>query len=201
MRPELWMDSENGGLDPQVHSPLEFAFLAVKDDKIVDRCAITLRIEPLVVTQEALKINKVDLCKSGWTTKEQAILDYKRFMTKNFGRPTKETMPFFCGHNTFYDRPFLQKIVGDFDFAYYHRIDTMVFANVLRAEGMLPGIENLKLETISTFLRLAPPERFHDALCDVEQTYKVYRMLRRLMKGEALESIRAEGAPQAELFL
>lgn len=212
MRSQLWMDSENGGLDPEVHSPLEFAFLAVKEGKIVDRLKLTIRAETMVVTFKALQVNKQDLLKDGYTLAEAKAL-YLDWMNKNFYtvhnknsnggpghyqviRPNKDNMPFFCGHNTRYDRPFLQKLVGEFDYVYYHTIDTMMFANILLNEGLLPEIENLKLETISNYLMLPPPERFHDALMDVEQTFKVYQDLRRIMRGEPLFDIRARNQEQ-----
>lgn len=215
-RGELWMDSENGGLDPKIHTPLEFAFLAVINNKIADRLMITIRPETMVVTGAALEVNKQDLSKGGLSLEATKKL-YLSFMNRNFysrtlkakngipeqiifDRPNKETMPFFCGHNTAYDRPFLQAVVGEFDYCYYHRIDTMLFSNILFSEGLLPGLENMKLETISNYLALPPPPRFHDALMDVEQTFRVYQCLKQIMRGKSLAEIRETNVIQLSFF-
>jgi len=205
------MDSENGGLDPRDHSPLEFAFLAVKDGKIVDELQMSLRFEPLVVTQEALRINRVDLLSKGLTRREDAKAVYYNWMNKNFftrtikrpdgsiqnivDRPSKETMPLFCGHNTAYDRPFLHAMLNsEYDMCYYHRIDTMVLAEMLREMGMLPGIENLKLPTLCKYAKLVESiDEFHGAIYDIRNTYKLYTWIKQMFAGAALATWKENG--------
>lgn len=209
MRPQLWMDSENGGLDPNVHSPLQFAFLAVKEGVVVDELEMQLRIPPLVVTPEALKINKVDLLIDGAiVTREAAKKLYYWWMNKNFftesingkpvvQKPSKETMPNFCGHNTAYDRRFLWALLeSDYDMAYYHRIDTMVLGEVMREMGLYPGIENLKLGTLCAWhgdqVTDDSIHGFHNAVFDVRKTYWLYGEMKKLLAKGYME--KAEGA-------
>ena len=215
MRPQLWMDSENGGLDPKVHSPLEFAFLAVKNGKIVDTLELSLRIAPLVVTQEALSVNKINIAEFSPTQifdRKMATLKYREFMNKNFytkflggravfDKPSKENMPLFCGHNTGYDRPFLQALLeSDFDMCYYHRIDTMMLVSALREAGKLPGLENAKLETVCGYFCMPKPTMFHNAMADVKETYSLWKILLRVMNGETVDSIRRQMEAQPTLF-
>lgn len=214
-RPELWMDSENGGLDAKVHSPLQFAFLAVKNNVIVDRLKLEIRQEPFVLTIEAMKTNKIDITTPGLSFK-QAKEKYEQFMTRNFfsvvidrgtknerlgyDRPNRDNMPFFCGHNTFYDRPFLHRVLGtDFDFCYYHRLDTMVLANSLKAFGKLPGLSNGRLETLSDYFGF-PKLDAHDAMRDIERTREIFVCLGELMNGKSVDQIRREMEIQPSLF-
>lgn len=205
MRPEVWVDFETGGVKPWVHSPLSIGAIAVVNGKIVDEFYRNIRIEPLVVTADALKTNKLDLTIPGIATKEEFKKQWNGFMNKNFYeygrvRPNKDNMPFFCGQNTVFDRPFLHELLEtDFDLAYYHRIDTMIFANILRSEGLLPGVPDLKLETMSNYFRLPVPEMFHNSLCDIKQTYLVYKCLKRVMRGVSVDTIRGEMVDQPTL--
>lgn len=212
MRPQAWFDTETGGLDPSF-SLLQLAVLAVHNGKIVDRLNMQLRIEPLVVTAKAMETNKIDLGKTDgvFTDIEIARGTYRAFMNRNFFykweagrwvnvRPSKDNMPLFCGHNTFFDRPFMKKFMGsDFDFCYYHRVDTMVLASTLKDAGLLPDLENCKLETLAAYFNLPKPERFHDALCDVEQTFMLYKCLQELIRGRTLDDVRRSVATQPAL--
>lgn len=201
------MDSENGGLDPNVHSPLEFAFLAVKEGFVVDELELSLRIEPLVVTTEALRVNKVNLLVDDViVSRAEAKKIYYWWMNKNFfttttadgkrvvQKPSKETMPNFCGHNTAYDRRFLWALLeSEYDMAYYHRIDTMVLAEVLREMGLLPGIENLKLGTLCTFFGdTGDSTNFHNAMFDIKKNFWLYGKMKELLAKGYME--KAAGA-------
>lgn len=189
-RPICFIDFETGGTDVTIHSPLEMGVVAVVNDEVVDKLRMILRVSPLVVEQEAIRINKSDLLEEGVTEYSQAATIYRNFMIKNFykingvfQKPNKDNMPFFGGHNTQFDRPFLCKIMNsDFDYCYYHVIDTMVIANMMRDAGRLPGVENMKLETLSKYFNLPAPARFHDASEDAMQTFHLYKALKGLLK-------------------
>lgn len=204
-RSEVWVDFETGGVKHWIHSPLSIGAIAVINGKIVDEFYHNIRIEPLVVTPDALRTNKIDLTHPGISTKEEFKKLWMGFMNKNFYnygkvRPNKENMPYFCGQNTVFDRPFLWELLEtDFDYAYYHRIDTMIFANILRSEGKLDDITDLKLETMSGYFHLPAPEMFHNSLCDIKQTYQVYQCLLRIMRGESIDQIRKSVEAQPSL--
>lgn len=195
-RDMLGVDGEMGGLQVGTHSLLQLGIIAIKDNKIVDELDLQLRIEPLVVTQEALRVNKIDILSPGITTAKEAKEIYMKFMNKNFYskitskgyeyvKPNKDNMPLFFGHNVMFDRPWLKALVGDFDYCYYHSVCTMVLAETMRDAGKLPGIENLKLETLCTYLKVPKPENnelFHNALVDIKQTFLLYQRLKEFIK-------------------
>jgi hypothetical protein len=112
-------------------------------------------------------------------------------------KPDKHNMPLFCGQNTFFDRPWLQRIMGsDFDYCYYHRIDTMVLANTLQDIGILERGADLKLESLCNLLGVEKPEgEYHSALVDVKQTFKCYQAMKKLILNTS-QSLKPETVQQ-----
>lgn len=204
-RHKLWVDFETGGVEAH-HSPLSFAMIATdENDKVFGEWYTEIRELPLVIEPEALKINKIDITKPG--------LNFAQFKKEYFTRinrwfyggsnftsngvfpkikPDKNNMPLFGGHNTFFDRPILHRILGNtYDGAYYHRIDTMVFANVLKDIGLLPVTENLKLESICKAFKLFPEkgEEMHNSLTDIKMTHLAYMKMKSLINQGTLNAL------------
>lgn len=198
MRAVLWQDFETGGLDVLTHSPLSFAMMATRGDEILGEWECQIRQEPLVVTQEALKLTKIDLCEDG--------LSFDLFKKNYFHRvndwfyggsqngsvypkikPSKENMPYYGGQNTFFDRPWLHRILGStYDGCYYHRRDLMVVADIMREAGLLK-CDDVKLASIAQALGVEPEGEFHSALTDVKVTFKCFQKIRGLIMGLANE--------------
>ncbi len=204
MRKELWIDFETGGVNPMFHSPLSCAMLAVENFRVVDEWYGQIRQPPFNVTEEAMQINKLNLDHAG-VTFDQFHNIYFKFINKNFYggtnweasgkkflrpniKPSKENMPFFCGHNTHFDRQVLQQILGGtpdnnvYDGVYYHRIDTMIAANNLMRLGILPRTENLKLETLCKYLGVVADGELHNALTDIKVTQQCDLRMSNIMK-------------------
>jgi len=206
MRPQLWIDFETGGIDTYTSSPLSCAMLAVRDGEIVGQWYEQIRQEPFVVTQEAMEINKLNLQDPGLDF-AAFKKSYYEFINRHFYGGTdwgncgkgyypskikacKANMPLFCGHNTFFDRAVLQQCLGGtptksvYDGIYYHRLDTMVLANMLQDVGIVIAGKNLKLETICTSLGVEPEQgEFHNALTDIKMTFKAYQKMKLIIKG------------------
>lgn len=187
MRPCCWIDFETGGLDSAVHSPLSFGMLATMGDEIFGEWYVQIRQEPLVVTAGALKINKIDITMPGLSYAEFKYEYFARINQWFYGgsdaasqpvnKPGALNMPFFCGQNTFFDRPFLQKILGsNYDGIYYHRKDLMVLANAL-SDAKVIKFENMKLETIAKTLGIEPEGELHNAIVDIKLTFKCWNRL------------------------
>lgn len=192
MRPVLWQDFETGGLDEKVHSPLSFAMMATRGDEIIGEWECNIRQDPLVVTQEALRVNKIDLCEDG--------LSFDLFKKNYFHRvndwfyggsngqstypnikPNKDNMPYYGGQNTFFDRPWLHRILGtSYDGCYYHRRDLMVLADPLRELGFIK-CDDLKLASICKALGVEAEGEFHSALTDVKATFKCWLKLQKIL--------------------
>jgi len=198
MRKQMWCDFETGGLEVDIHSPLTFAMMITEGDDILHEWECNIRQAPLVYTEEALAINKIDIREPGLDFESFRLAFSKRMCEHVYGgikylrqdgcyvgniKPDKDNMPLFCGQNTFFDRPWLKRILGsDFDYCYYHRIDTMVLANTLQDVGILARGENLKLESLCNLLGVSKPEgEYHSALVDVRQTFKCYQAMKILI--------------------
>lgn len=202
---KLWVDFETGGVEAH-HSPLSFAMIATdENDKIFGEWYTEIRETPLVIEPEALKINKIDITKPGLTFaqfKKEYFTRVNRWFYggSNFTsngvfpkiKPDKLNMPLFCGHNTFFDRPILHRILGStYDGAYYHRIDTMIFANILKEIGLLPVTENLKLESICKAFGIKPGEgeEMHNSLTDIKMSNQAYVEMKKLINKIAVKEI------------
>lgn len=205
MRAQLWCDFETGGVETFNHSPLSCALIAVKDGKIIGEWYTQIRQTPFVVTEEAMKINKLNLDDPGLTYQEFRKEYFRRVnhwfyggtnwknSGKNFypsnNRANKNNMPLFCGHNTTFDKQVLQRILGGspttnvFDGVYYHRLDTMILANMLVDCSILPLPENFRLETLCKVLDVEPEENgeFHNALVDLKMTLKAYIKMKNIL--------------------
>jgi DNA polymerase III subunit epsilon len=124
----LFIDTETGGLNPIQHSLLSLALVVWQDMKIMDSIEILINDGKLNATEEALKINKIDLSvhKKNSLKPERAINKIQTFIEKNF--PSKEKIT-LAGHNVNFDvnflRFFLQENKEDFSKYFSHRfVDT-----------------------------------------------------------------------------
>jgi len=210
-RPMLWTDFETGGVE-DYHSPLSFAMIATIGDRTYGEWYTEIRQTPLVIEPEALKINKIDILKEGLNF-EQFKKEYFTRINKWFyggsnftssgvfpkTKPDKNNMPLFCGHNTFFDRPILHRILGStYDGAYYHRIDTMVLANALKDVGIIGQTENLKLETLANYFGVKPEGELHNALTDVKVTFQVYRKMKELLSKSVINTLVKDALNESE---
>jgi len=191
-RAKFWCDFETGGLDVAIHSPLQFACVAEVDGKIVGEWNVSIRELPLVVTDEAMALTGIDLAAPGLSFNEFRREYWDRINRWFYGgttawgeariRANKNNMPLFCGQNTFFDRPWLQKILGStWDGIYYHRIDTMVLANTLCDLGLLKKDPDLKLGSLCKNLGVKVDAAMHDALVDVKATRACYEKMKELI--------------------
>lgn len=208
-RSQLWIDFETGGIETYRSSPLSCAMLGVVDGVEVGWMYVQIRQAPFHITEEAMKINKLDLETPGLSFEEFRKVYFKFINQWFYGgtdwsragkgfypgniKANKDNMPLFCGHNTFFDRQVLQQCLGGlpdvskYDGIYYHRIDTMVLANTLQDCGILAKGENLKLETVCKILEVeSEPGEFHNALTDIKMTFKAYQKMKKIImqKGE-----------------
>ena len=183
----LWNDFETGGTDPLIHSPLSFAMIATDGDQVIGEWYTEIRELPLVLTPQALAINKIDIHKDGISFnlfREEYFNKIRTWFYKG-QKPSKENMPFYGGHNTAFDRPILKRIVcspnSSFDGCYYHHIDTMSMAVPLNAAGVIK-VSDYKLETLAKYFDIVPKEDLHNALTDVRLTMKIYQEMKNLLR-------------------
>lgn len=185
----LWVDFETGGVDVNLHSPLSFAMIAVEDEKIIGEWYTEIRDSPLIIEPGALKINKIDLLKDGINHTTFRSIYYK-YMNEWFfknQKASKSNMPLFCGHNTRFDRPWLQRLVCDkgstFDGCYYHTIDTMQLAFMLNNFRVIKTAD-MKLETVANYFDVKPQGELHNALTDIKVTFQIYCEMKNLIQSK-----------------
>ena len=196
MKPELWLDFETGGTDPMVHSPLSFAMAGFDEQgQELGSWDVQIRIQPLVVEQEALKINKIDPSTPGLGLEEFKNGYFRRVNEWFYGgnkpdrtepmiRPYKDIMPLVCGHNTSgFDNLMLKRLLGDWVAAITQGVDTMVLASTLRQWGVIDP-ENLKLGTLLAYFEISPIEGvLHTALTDIRGCKRLEQTLKGLFNG------------------
>jgi hypothetical protein len=196
MRKILWQDFETGGVEPWTHSKLSFAMIATKGFDVIGEWYTQIRQPPFNVTEEGMAINKLNLSDAGLTHAHFKTEYFKRVNDWFYGgtdfsrangswlpgniKADKENMPFYGGHNTWFDRQCLHHILGGtpfksvFDGAYYHRVDTMVLGSSFQAVGLLDPAQPMKLENLCAMLGLKPVGELHNALVDLQMTVACY---------------------------
>ena len=187
---KLFIDTETGGLDPQVHSLLTIGLCAVNEDgKIIDYLQVGIKHDTYVVSSQALSVNNINLCSLN-TTKADAFKMINNFINCYF----KSSKIQIAGHNVNFDIGFLKHFWNEnikeipeyldpkeynkvFD---YHYTDTMQIAQFLKDCGVLK-IKNVKLATLCEELGIVN-QNAHTALSDAMATVEVYNKMMKLIK-------------------
>lgn len=167
-----WNDFETGGLDSQVHSPLSFGMVIAEHGpkgqaRVIHTWETQIRQEPIVTTPGALAVNKIDPKTPGIT--------FAKFQTEYLGLIGKYNRPMCAGHNVAFDRPWLKRIMSPLDDQlHYHSVCTMVLANTLKVSGLMPDLENMKLETLVKYFGITRRGEAHGALSDAFAAMDVF---------------------------
>lgn len=137
----LFIDTETGGLDPDKHSLLSVGMVIWKDMKVIDSQEILINDGVLVVTKEALSINKIDLEKHRQSAvlKDEAMNQILSFLERHFPGQEKITL---AGHNVHFDVSFLKTFFSannkNFSDFFSHRlIDTSSILHYLYLSGKI----------------------------------------------------------------
>ena len=98
----LFIDTETGGLDPELYSLLSIGLVVWSDFDILDSTEILIYQEPINVNDQALEINQINLeeHKSKALNSNTAMKMLKSFISNNFNPINKITL---AGHNLTFD--------------------------------------------------------------------------------------------------
>ncbi|TGE23915.1 3'-5' exonuclease [Hymenobacter aquaticus] len=137
----LFLDTETGGLDPEINSLLSVGFIVWQEGKILDGIEILINDEVLNVSEYALKINKINIAdhrKNAFKSVD-AINKINEFISKHFSKTHHVTL---AGHNVGFDVSFLRKFYEinkiSFKDRFSHRyIDTSSIIKFLYLSGVL----------------------------------------------------------------
>lgn len=186
----LFIDVETGGIDPNVHSLLTIGLVVADKDRIIDRVEVGIKHNTFVVTQEAMKINNIDL-KELETSPQDAFIIINNFLKRNFDGKIK-----LGGHNIGFDvsffKPFYDIMREEFKAKNpsldiptwkqsfdYHYVDTSVIATYLKECGKLK-VSSVSLGSLIEYFGLKAESR-HTAMEDAVMTALVYHCLTKLI--------------------
>ena len=183
----LIVDTETGGLDPQKHSLLEIAVVVWEDGKILDTFQRYVKEPIFCVTEEAMKINKINLTDVLTLGNIPSEITYRirSFIYRNFGLEMK---PKIVAHNAPFDIAFIKRLYlpefqsssnpNTFEKTFHYRsICTMSIAEFLMLSGKLP-LEDIGLSKLLNYFKIdIVPERRHTALGDALATAELFTKL------------------------
>ena len=195
-------DVETGGLDPYKHSLLSVAFCIVDTDSntISNELSITIKEDPLILTEGAMKVNNMTLAEIyrdgisplSWTQRSEGAQQLSLQSATSPGNASQRVCEYLrankgaslLGHNVSFDYGFLcNRLEGVKDILPYRTVDTSSIARFLYTAGVFDkDISNSK----ALFDHFGiPKEGRHTALCDCMNTAKVYLKMMDLIKHNA----------------
>ncbi|MEW5819222.1 MAG: 3'-5' exonuclease [Cyanobacteriota bacterium] len=180
----LFIDTETGGIDPNIHSILSIGLVSWTDGLIDDETEILINEDQIIATKEALSINNIDIesHKKIAINCLDAVKQIENFCIKNFSNEDKITL---AGHNICFDVGFLkrlyQKANTEILATFSHRyIDTASILKYLYVSKILP--EDLSAsDTAFEYFNIKISKR-HSALEDAKATALLFNELIKLLK-------------------
>lgn len=180
------LDTESGGLDPQVHSLLSVGAVVWEDGRILDETEILVLEDPIIVTAKALEVNRINLVEHAkvalppWKALSNLRLD---FHAKHFC----DTQAVIVAHNAEHDVGFMRRLfrLGDperrhepYDAHFSHRkLDTAGILRYLHLVGRVPESAISSDGWIEHFGIKVPREERHTALGDARATAQLLTKL------------------------
>lgn len=181
---KLFLDTETGGTNEQIHSLLTVGMALVNDDfSTKAEFYGHLDLDSYNVTKKALELNKIDLVNIGnegyGYSKLEMINTIKQFLINN-----KAELPItVIGHNVDFDLRFLRKLFIDceidnefYNIFSYRKIDT---STLLQTVSILkPKCNISSLDSAIKFFNVEfDKNKRHNALEDVKVTIQIYKNL------------------------
>lgn len=189
--PILVLDTETGGLNPKEHSLLTVAGIAwTPDRQPAPLFSFYVREHQVNVTQEAMKINRVDLQKveeEGLSPKE-AVEAIRYALDHHYGPSREKVM--LCGHNVDFDKQFLRRLykeageVFQDDFS-NKTLDTVAIFQFFMAAGLVPPGKASGDRMFASMGIPVPDAHRHTALGDAWATaLSLSRMAQSVKRGQ-----------------
>lgn len=179
----LFIDTETGGIDEKKHSLLSVGLIYWENLEIKDTLEIYIKEDRYEVTDEALKINGLDLKKvySEGVNYKEAVQKINEFIKRNF----KNEKPVICGHNINFDIRFLKELYKKANFDYenyisYRSLDTASILKFLTLADKFNGKKINSLDDAIKYFELKTNKR-HTALEDIKLTVKIFNRLLKII--------------------
>ncbi|WP_312422553.1 3'-5' exonuclease [Anaerospora hongkongensis] len=176
----LFLDTETGGLDPDVMSLLSIGLVAWESGKIVDTKEIFIKHDVFKITPQAIATNKIDLVHfvEHAISPSDAAQEIVNFIECNYGECLGNVI--IGGHNTNFDINFLKKFMSShklkFSSFFSHRfVDTSSILKFLYYAGKFSNDISSSDAAFQHFNIY--PEKRHSALGDAVATAKLFTEL------------------------
>ncbi len=182
----LVIDTETGGLDPQIHSILTLGAVVWEDGRITDEIELLIAEPEIVAGPVALEMNKIDLAKHKRVARPpaEAMALFWAFLTRHFSDSSRKERIQLAGHNIYFDIGFLQRFfrlrlaTADYERTFSHRVlDTAAVLRFLILAKKLPLSEAGLSEACKFFRIKFPPHKRHTAKEDARATAKLLTKL------------------------
>jgi len=194
----LFMDTETGGTNAEVHTLLT-AYFAICDKDLVIIDDLELQLKPEDVSQikvemEAMQVNKIDLQEHlndpNTVTYAVGKERLKSFLQKHkIKGKRKSYMP--AGHNVAFDKDFIwAQLIPQEEFeetVHYRTVDTSNITTFLKDVEILPEDVGNLVSLVEHFN--IPKLEAHNAKGDVRMNIEVYRAMKGLIKGKKKDMI------------
>lgn len=186
----LVVDTETGGMDPQVHSILSLAGIIWEDGVIKAEHEVLILEEPLVVTPQALEVNRINLVEHAKRAlaPAEAINRFHTFIEASF-TSTEAAINggvVLVGHNVGFDIGFLRRLCTltktPFERMFSHRsLDTASVLRFLHLLGKVPVSATSSSGGFAHFGIDVPQRQRHTALGDARATAELLSRMLALM--------------------
>lgn len=156
-------DAETGGLSAKIHSHLThyFGVFTYENGRFVLQRDLDLRIKPNVgekycVTEEAMRINKIDLVKHDQVaiTRDEAAMKLYYFLKEESNDGANRLIR--MGHNEPFDKEFIvSNLLNENiwrEFTDYHTLDSIPIAKSLKMKGKIAREAKLNLKELAKYL-------------------------------------------------
>lgn len=186
----LVLDTESGGVDPDVHSILSIAGVVWEDGRIIAEKEVLIHEDPFVVTARALEINGIDLVEHAKhaippkdaTTAFEAFLESKFVRT---GGPDDKVV--IAAHNAGFDIGMTQRLYRmgsrSFTHRFSHRsLDTAGMLRTLFLAGKVPESATTSSGAFAHFGIRFPEGKRHTALGDARATAEMLDRILELLR-------------------
>lgn len=179
-------DVETTGLDPSRNAIVQLSARWVIDDEPLQ--VLNLLIAPhegAVIDDAALKVHGMSRKEiNAFTPPETAHRMITDFMCLHIDKYDPEDKAYPMGFNVAFDIAFLScffermddKYIGSF-LARNRALDPLYLGRILHYHGWFPDIANMKLETLYKALYGTTLQQAHDALADLNATWRIWKTL------------------------
>jgi len=179
----FWFDTETTGTDPKNHTIIQLAALIEVGSHIREKFSLSIRpIEGKAIDPKALEVNRQT--KEGimeFMPPRDAMKELVSIMKRYVDPYDPKDKYITAGYNVRFDYSFLRQWffdLGDKYFGSWFHWPVIDVAQTFAEERLLQGtvLANYQLSTVCNYMGIY--FEAHEALADIEATYKLYYKLR-----------------------